>query len=140
VSILGPLGTAATPGLLYLPRMIVRMEKFVKLMVLAGETEVLGENLPDVTLSTTNPTYQTRARTWAAAVGSHRLTASAMARPTSVTLTYIAAEWAWTYSKHISRDRYAARLLERRSDLQKSQLPLLLRVGLCLQSCCLVTR
>jgi hypothetical protein len=26
-SILGPLGTAATPGLLYLPRVIVRMEK-----------------------------------------------------------------------------------------------------------------
>jgi hypothetical protein len=45
-SILGPLGTAATPGLLYLPRVIVRMEKFVEWTVLAGETEVLGENLP----------------------------------------------------------------------------------------------
>jgi hypothetical protein len=29
-SILGPLGTAATTGLLYLPRMIVRMEKLVE--------------------------------------------------------------------------------------------------------------
>jgi hypothetical protein len=38
-SILGPLGTAATTGLLYLPLVIVRLEKLV-------ETEVLGENLP----------------------------------------------------------------------------------------------
>jgi hypothetical protein len=37
-SILGPLGTAATPGLLYLPRVIVRMEKLVEWTVLAGET------------------------------------------------------------------------------------------------------
>jgi hypothetical protein len=29
-SILGPLGTAATTGLLYLPRVIVRMEKLVE--------------------------------------------------------------------------------------------------------------
>jgi hypothetical protein len=35
----------------------------------------------DATLSTTNPTFQTRARTRAAAVGSQRRTASAMARP-----------------------------------------------------------
>jgi hypothetical protein len=53
---------------------------------------------------------------------------------------YIAAERTWTYSKHISRDRYPASLLARRSDLQKTQLPLLLRVGPCLQSCCLATR
>jgi hypothetical protein len=45
-SILGPLSTAATPGLLYLPRVIVRMEKLVEWTVLAGGTEVLGENLP----------------------------------------------------------------------------------------------
>jgi hypothetical protein len=36
---------------------------------------------PDATLSTTNPTCQARARTRAAVVGSHRLTASALARP-----------------------------------------------------------
>jgi hypothetical protein len=42
---LGPLSTAATPGLLYLSRVIVRME-LVEWTVLAGETEVLGENLP----------------------------------------------------------------------------------------------
>jgi hypothetical protein len=44
-SILGPLGTAATAGLLYLPWVIVRT-KLVEWTVLAGETEVLGENLP----------------------------------------------------------------------------------------------
>jgi hypothetical protein len=44
-SILGPLGTAAIHVLLYLPRVIVRMEKSVEWTVLAGKTEVLGENL-----------------------------------------------------------------------------------------------
>jgi hypothetical protein len=52
---------------------------------------------------------------------------------------YIAAERTWTYSKRISRDRYPAYLLARRSDLQKIQRPLFLRVGPCLQSCCLAT-
>jgi hypothetical protein len=50
---------------------------------------------------------------------------------------YIAAERTWTYSKHISHDRYPASLLARRSDLQKTQLPILLRIGPRLQSCCL---
>jgi hypothetical protein len=45
-SILGSLGTAGTPGLLYLPQVIVRLEKLVEWTVLAGKTEVLGENLP----------------------------------------------------------------------------------------------
>jgi hypothetical protein len=45
-SILDPLDTAATPGLLYLPRVIVRMEKLMEWTVLTGETEILGENLP----------------------------------------------------------------------------------------------
>jgi hypothetical protein len=45
-SILGPLGTAATTGLLYLPGGIVRMEKLVEWTVLVGETEILGANLP----------------------------------------------------------------------------------------------
>jgi hypothetical protein len=51
---LGPLGTSATkwpiipaPG---------KMENLVEWR-LAGETEVLGENLPGATLSTTNPTW-----------------------------------------------------------------------------------
>jgi hypothetical protein len=41
---LGSLGTAATNGLLCQPRVIMMMEKLVE--CLAGETEVLGENLP----------------------------------------------------------------------------------------------
>jgi hypothetical protein len=44
--ILGLLGTSATSGLLYLPRVIVRMEKLVEWTGLSGETEVLEENLP----------------------------------------------------------------------------------------------
>jgi hypothetical protein len=40
----GPLGTSAICGLLYLARMIVRMENLAEWR-LAGETEVLGENL-----------------------------------------------------------------------------------------------
>jgi hypothetical protein len=41
------IGTAATPGLLCQPRVIVKMivEKHMECS-LAGETEVLGENLP----------------------------------------------------------------------------------------------
>jgi hypothetical protein len=42
-------------GLLYLPRVIVRMENLVEWM--AGETEVLGEIYPGATLSTTNRTW-----------------------------------------------------------------------------------
>jgi hypothetical protein len=53
---------------------------------------------------------------------------------------YIAAERTWTFGKHILRDRYPANLLARRSDLQKTQLPLLLHVELFLQSYCLATR
>jgi hypothetical protein len=41
---LGPLGTAATSGLLCQSRVIMVMEKLVEW--LARETEVLGENLP----------------------------------------------------------------------------------------------
>jgi hypothetical protein len=73
-----------------------------------------------------------------------------------LSLLYIAAEWMWTYSNHISRDHYPASLLVLRLDLQKirhvvtvhchvssphtrkTQLPLL-RVGPCLQICCMAT-
>jgi hypothetical protein len=43
-SILGSLGMSATSGLLYQPRVIMRMESLVEWR-LVGETEVLGENL-----------------------------------------------------------------------------------------------
>jgi hypothetical protein len=41
------IGTAATPGLLYQPRVVMKMivEKQMECRF-AGETEVLGENLP----------------------------------------------------------------------------------------------
>jgi hypothetical protein len=41
---LGPLGTSATSGLMYLPRVIVSIENLMEWR-LAEETEVLGENL-----------------------------------------------------------------------------------------------
>jgi hypothetical protein len=47
-----------------------------------GKPKYSEKTCPDATLSTTNPTFQTRARIRAAAVGSQRLTASAIARPT----------------------------------------------------------
>jgi hypothetical protein len=47
ILVCGAIGTAATPGLLCKPRVIVKMivEKQMECR-LAGETEVLGENLP----------------------------------------------------------------------------------------------
>jgi hypothetical protein len=50
-----------------------------------GKPKYSEKTCPDATLSTTNLTSHTRARTRAAAVGSQRLTASAMARPSSCT-------------------------------------------------------
>jgi hypothetical protein len=44
-SILGPLGTSVPSGLLYVPRVIVRVENLVEYR-LTGEIKVLGENLP----------------------------------------------------------------------------------------------
>jgi hypothetical protein len=77
---LGPLDTAATSGLFYLPRVIVRMEKLVEWTDLAGETEVLGENLPRRHFVHHKSHLPDTARTRAAAVGNQRLIASAVAR------------------------------------------------------------
>jgi hypothetical protein len=53
---LGLRGTSASSGLLYLRRVIVRMENLVEWR-LAGETEVVGKYLPpSATLSTANHT------------------------------------------------------------------------------------
>jgi hypothetical protein len=51
------MGTAATPGLLCQPRVLVKMivEKQIECR-LAGETEVLGENLPQRHFCPQNPT------------------------------------------------------------------------------------
>jgi hypothetical protein len=84
VSILGPLGTSATTVLLYLPRVIVMLENLVEWR-LAGETEVLREKPAPAPLCPPQiPLARLRARTQAAAVGSQRLTAWAMARPSEL--------------------------------------------------------
>jgi hypothetical protein len=54
---------------------------------LAGETEVLGENLPQCHF-VHHKSHMTWDRTRAAAVGIQRLTALAMARPSTQTLTF----------------------------------------------------
>jgi hypothetical protein len=51
-----------------------------------GKPKYSEKTCPSATLSATDPTYQSRARTRAAAVGSQRLTAWAMARPLHVLL------------------------------------------------------
>jgi hypothetical protein len=51
----GPLGTAANNGLLCQPRVIMMIEKLVEW--LAGEAEVLGENLPPMPFSPPQITY-----------------------------------------------------------------------------------
>jgi hypothetical protein len=63
---------------------MVIVEKLVELR-LAGETEVLGENLPQRNFvhHKSHMTRQTRVWTRAGAVGSQWLTAWAMARPTT---------------------------------------------------------
>jgi hypothetical protein len=55
---------------------VVGMKRFM-----AGEPKFSEKTCPDANLFTTNPSCQTRARTRAAAVGSQRPAASAMARP-----------------------------------------------------------
>jgi hypothetical protein len=71
---LDPLGMSATSGLLYLTRMIVRMQNLV-VWRLAGEAEVLGKKRAPAPLCPPQiPLEQTRARNQFAAVGSQRLT------------------------------------------------------------------
>jgi urease accessory protein UreF len=53
---LSPLGTAATTGLLYQPQMMMVIVEQLVEWRLVGETKVLGENLFQLHLSTTNPT------------------------------------------------------------------------------------
>jgi hypothetical protein len=62
------------------PRVIMMMEKLVEWW-LAGETEVLGENLPQCRFVHHKPDMPAWTRTRAAAVGNQRLTAWATARP-----------------------------------------------------------
>jgi hypothetical protein len=61
--------------------MMMMMEILVNERFWQGKPKYSEKTSPDANLYTTNPTCQTRAQTRAAAVGSQRLTASAMARP-----------------------------------------------------------
>jgi hypothetical protein len=66
-------------GLLCQPQVIMMMEKLVER--LAWETWVVGENLPQCRFVQHKPHVPARTRTRSAAVGSHRLTTWATARP-----------------------------------------------------------
>jgi hypothetical protein len=83
-SILGLLGTAATTGLLYLAGWLRGWRRWWNERLWQGKQKYSEKSCPDATLSTTNPTCETRA----AAVGNHRLTASAMARPANMLFRY----------------------------------------------------
>jgi hypothetical protein len=82
VSILGPRGTAAMDWpIVPVPGDCEDGEVGGMKRGWQGKPKYSERTWPGAILSTANPTCQTRARTRAAAVGSQRLTASAMARP-----------------------------------------------------------
>jgi hypothetical protein len=82
---LSPLGTAATTGLLYQPEMIDDGDcgKIGGIKLGRGNRSTRRKPAPAPLYAPQIPHDQTRARTRAAAVGSQRLTAWAMARPSS---------------------------------------------------------
>jgi hypothetical protein len=86
-----------------------------------GKPKYSEKICPDVTLSSTNPTCQTRARTRAAVVRSQRLTASAMARP----LDYIKKQRypRRTSTAHISRHEYTFLLKDSVALVPKQTIP-----------------
>jgi hypothetical protein len=94
---LSPLGTAATVALLYPPQMIDDGDW-------QGKPKYSEKTCLSATLSTTDPTFPydlTRARSRAAGVGSRRLTAWAMARPSGGRDPYIldlGTIWRWVVS------------------------------------------
>jgi hypothetical protein len=79
-SILGPVLSALRPLLAYCtcPGWLWRWRSWWNERLWQEKPKYSEKTYPDATLTTTNPTCQTRA----AAVGSQRLTASGMARPT----------------------------------------------------------
>jgi hypothetical protein len=88
-------------GLLCQPRVIMIMEKLVEW--LAGETEVLRENLPQCRFVHHKPHMPARMRTRAAAVGSQQLTAWATARPKEMLSQQLHGDYVklWGYVRRI---------------------------------------
>jgi hypothetical protein len=80
---LSPLGTAATTGLLYQPQMVDEGDcgAIGGMKIGRGNRSTRRKRAPTPLSPPQIPHDQTRARTRAAAVGSQRLTAWAMARP-----------------------------------------------------------
>jgi hypothetical protein len=80
---LSPLGTAATTGLLYQPKMIDDGDfgAIDEMKTGRGNRNTRRKPAPPPLCPPQIPHDQTRARTRAAAVGSQRLTARAMTRP-----------------------------------------------------------
>jgi hypothetical protein len=80
---LSPLGTAATSGLLYKPQMTDEGDcgAIGGMKIGRGNRSTRRNQAPAPLCPPQIPRDQTRARTWAAEVGSQRLTAWAMARP-----------------------------------------------------------
>jgi hypothetical protein len=74
-SILGPLGTSATSGLLYLSRVIVRMENLVVRIFAKGNRSNRRKPARAPLCPPQIPLDQTRARTRTAAVGIKQLAA-----------------------------------------------------------------
>jgi hypothetical protein len=66
-----------------------------------GKPKYSEETCSSATLSTTNQTWGTRVRTRAAAVGSHQLTAWAMARPTYILVRTNFYEMFWLHCKTV---------------------------------------
>jgi hypothetical protein len=85
---LSPLGTAATSGLLYKPQMIDDGDygEIGGMKIGRGNRSTRRKPDPAPFCPPQTPHDQTRARTRAAAVGSQRLTAWAMARPSTLNL------------------------------------------------------
>jgi hypothetical protein len=78
---LGPLGTSATSGLLHLPHGDSEDGEFGGMKFGRGNRSTWKKSAPAPLYPPQISFDQTRARTRAAAVGSQRLTAWAMARP-----------------------------------------------------------
>jgi hypothetical protein len=113
---LGPLGTSVTSGLLYLPRVIVRMENFVEWR-LRGKPKYPEKTYPSATPFTTNPTWPEPGAKGAAAVRSQRLTTGAMTRPTGLLRTLWLVGTSLLSSQKLAMDTQHLKVLLRKPEV-----------------------